>query len=159
MLALLSGARRRNVESIRWDEVDFDRAVWTVPPEKSKNGEAMEVYLCAQAMEILKRRKSASSSKFVFASNRAKCGHLTEPKRAWAQLLQRAKLQDLRIHDLRRTLASWQCMNGASLQVIGQTLGHASGSAATAVYARLQMDAVARSVDSAVSTMLSSGRK
>ena len=69
-------------------------------------------------------------------------GHLVEPKKGWQRLLQRAGIEDLRIHDLRRSLASFQIDAGVSLAVIGKGLGHHSQQT-TAVYARLAQDPVA----------------
>jgi len=64
-----------------------------------------------------------------------------EPKKGWQRLLQRAGLVDLRLHDLRRSLASFQIDAGVSLAVIGKGLGHHSQQT-TAVYARLAQDPV-----------------
>jgi integrase len=66
-------------------------------------------------------------------------------------------LPDLRIHDLRRTLASWQVKTGASLPVIGKSLNHRS-STTTAVYARLDQDPVREAVSRATGEMLSVGQ-
>ncbi|GCB02632.1 site-specific integrase [Ralstonia sp. SET104] len=66
-------------------------------------------------------------------------------------------LPDLRIHDLRRTLASWQVKTGASLPVIGKSLNHRS-SATTAVYARLDQDPVREAVSRATEEMLKVGQ-
>jgi len=67
-----------------------------------------------------------------------------------------ARLQDLRIHDLRRTMGSWQARAGASLAVIGKGLGHKSPQA-TAVYARLDIDPVRESMSQAATAMLQAG--
>ncbi|HRH35975.1 MAG TPA: tyrosine-type recombinase/integrase, partial [Catalimonadaceae bacterium] len=63
-------------------------------------------------------------------------------------------LLDVRIHDLRRTFASYQAMTGSSLQIIGKSLGHKSQQA-TQIYARLNLDPVRSSVEKAVDTMFS----
>ena len=62
-------------------------------------------------------------------------------------------MTDLRIHDLRRTLGSWQAKTGASLAIIGKSLNHKTHQA-TAIYARLDLDPVRRSVNLATSAML-----
>lgn len=67
-----------------------------------------------------------------------------------------ARLPDLRIHDLRRTLASWQAKTGASLVIIGKSLNHKSPST-TAIYARLDLDPVRQSVNTATAAMLEAG--
>ncbi len=67
-------------------------------------------------------------------------------------------LPDLRIHDLRRSLGSWQAVTGASSYVIGKSLGHKSQQA-TAIYARLNLDPVRESVEKATEAMLAAGRR
>jgi integrase len=62
------------------------------------------------------------------------------------------RIEDLHIHDLRRTLGSWQAKQGASLAIIGKSLNHKS-QAATAIYARLDLDPVRASVNNATAAM------
>lgn len=64
-----------------------------------------------------------------------------------------ARIKDLRIHDLRRTLGSWQASTGANLLVIGRTLQHKNVST-TAIYARLNLDPVWEAMQKAASAML-----
>jgi integrase len=65
----------------------------------------------------------------------------------------KARIADVRIHDLRRTLGSWQARTGASLSIIGKSLSHKSVQT-TAIYARLDTDPVRESVERATSAML-----
>jgi len=76
-----------------------------------------------------------------------------EPKKAWATIRKRAGLEGVRIHDLRRTLGSWQAIMGSSLQIIGRSLGHKSLQS-TEVYARMDLDPVRASVNGAAAAML-----
>lgn len=62
-------------------------------------------------------------------------------------------MTDLRIHDLRRTLGSWQAKTGASLAIIGKSLNHKTHQA-TAIYARLDLNPVRQSVNTATAAML-----
>lgn len=62
-------------------------------------------------------------------------------------------MTDLRLHDLRRTLGSWQAKTGASLAIIGKSLNHKTHQA-TAIYARLDLDPVRQSVETATQAML-----
>lgn len=68
-----------------------------------------------------------------------------------------ARLDDLRIHDLRRTLGSWQAKTGASLVIIGKSLNHKSHQS-TAVYARLDLDPVRDSMQTATSALLAAAQ-
>lgn len=64
-----------------------------------------------------------------------------------------ARMPDLRIHDLRRTLGSWQAKTGASLAIIGKRLNH-KNVATTAIYARLDLDPVRASVNTATTAIM-----
>lgn len=67
-------------------------------------------------------------------------------------------MTDLRIHDLRRTLGSWQAKTGASLAIIGKSLNHRSHQA-TAIYARLDLDPVRQSVNTATQAIFAAAGK
>ncbi len=154
MLALFTGARRGNLQSMKWKDIDFYKGIWTIQASESKNADSMKVILAPEAIDILKNRKRCRTliSEFVFPST-GKMGHITEPKRAWKNLLKRAGIENLRIHDLRRTLGSWQAASGSSLNIIGKSLGHKNLNT-TAIYARLNLDPVRESVNNAVSAMV-----
>jgi len=152
-ISLLTGARRSNVLSMRWEDITFgETPEWRIP--STKNGEMHIVALVPQVIEILSELKKAYSSEFVFPSKTSKSGHLEEPKKAWKRILDKAGIKDLRIHDLRRTLASWQVRTGASSFIIGKTLGH-KNQQATAIYARVSKDVARNSMEDAVNAMLS----
>lgn len=203
MLALLTGARRSNVQAMAWRDLDLDAGVWRIG--MTKNGTPQNVTLSPEAVDMLKARKrTTGTSPFVFPGA-GLTGHLVEPKKAWAAVLLRASLRrlldhleclgklsaderqqadqrvttapaaaakryraiadaleidpaiydmtDLRIHDLRRTLGSWQAKTGASLAIIGKSLNHKTHQA-TAIYARLDLDPVRQSVNTATQAML-----
>ena len=150
LISLLTGARRSNVLAMRWQDISFERAEWRI--EVTKNGTPQTVALSPEAVEILKNRKPLDSSIFVFPGN-GKSGHFEEPKKGWKRILEHAGIEDLRIHDLRRTLGSWQAKTGASLAIIGKSLNHKNQST-TAIYARLDLDPVRDSVNKATNAML-----
>lgn len=150
-LSLLTGARRSNVLSMRWEDIHFDTAIWFIP--ETKNGTAQRLPLVDKALDILRERRAAHpQAEFVFPSH-SKTGHLTEPKKAWKKLLERAQLEDLRLHDLRRSLGSWQAATGANLSVISKTLNH-KDLATTGIYARLDLEPVREAMEKATTAML-----
>jgi integrase len=155
MLSLLTGGRKSNVLAMRWDEISFGRAEWRIP--ETKNGDPLTVALSMQAIEILNDRRAKTNSEWVFPSDGSASGHLADPKKAWQRILARAEIKDLRIHDLRRSLGSWQASTGASGYVIGKSLGHKSQQA-TQIYARLNLDPVRESVERATQAMMAAGR-
>lgn len=156
-LCLFTGARRGNVQSMRWPDLDLRDATWTVPSAAFKTKKTHTIVLIPEAVEILKARKEhVEHPEWVFPS-RGKSGHLEEPKLAWKRLLLRAKITDLRLHDLRRTLGSWMAAGGASLPIIGKTLGHTRPET-TAIYARVQLFPVRQAVNAAAQTILAAGK-
>lgn len=161
MLSLFTGARRTNVLSMKWKDIDLDTQTWKIPATESKNAESISIPLINEALEILQVRKKHTSSFFVFPG-RGKSGHLSEPKRGWLRICIAAGLTEIvngehkstvRLHDLRRTMGSYQTMTGASTTIVGKTLGHKSHQA-TAIYSRMNLDPVRTSMEKAAEAML-----
>ena len=152
LLSLFTGARKSNVLAMRWQDIDFRQETWRIP--ETKNGDPQVIPLVTQAIEILQKRKHLNEqSPWVFPSKTSASGHLIDPKKAWARILKKAGIEDLRIHDLRRTMGSYQAITGSSLVVIGKSLGHKS-QAATQIYARLSNDPVKESLQKATDAMI-----
>ena len=156
MLSLLTGARRANVLSMRWQDINLKEGTWNIL--ETKNGNSQLIPLSPDVLAILKVRLKAKKDEWVFSSVTSKSGHLEEPKSAWKRILKQAELEDLRLHDLRRTLGSWQAATGANSYVIGKSLGHKTQQA-TAIYARLNIDPVRASVERATSAMMETVKK
>jgi len=154
LLSLYTGARKSNVLSMRWDQIDLNLKLWMIPANEMKNSEPMIIPLLEQLIVILQRKKRTSSSIFVLPSPRqSSSGHLAEPKKSWKSLLKRAGLPGTyRLHDLRRTMGSWQAITGSSTKIIGASLGHRSESA-TAHYAHLTIEPVRAAMQKAADAM------
>lgn len=168
-MALATGARRSNIQAMRWADLDLPGRKWTIPAEQSKNGRAMPVPLTAAAVEILNRRKAEQAedekprireSPYVFPALREKggAGHLSQPARPFERICKRAEITGLTIHDLRRTAGAFMAASGASLPVIGKALGHAD-LRATGIYARLDLGPVREAMDAAGDAMSNAGKK
>lgn len=151
LLALLTGARRDNVASMRWIDLDLEEGIWRIA--KTKNGTPQNVTLSPEAVLILAARKETDGAGIFVFLGTGKTGHIVETKGAWATLLEQAGIENLRVHDLRRTLGSWQARTGASLLIIGKSLNHKTHQA-TAIYARLDLDPVRQSVNTATSAIM-----
>ena len=156
LLCIYTGARRSNIMAMRRDEIDLDWQRWTIPHKKSKNKAPIVLPLVHQAVEIIERRiKENGDSPWIFPSSLSKSGHYMEPKEAWTRLRDLAaktkpSIKTMRIHDLRRTLGSWQANANVSLQIIGKSMGHLSSSS-TLIYARLAVDPVREAIQKATS--------
>lgn len=155
-VCLLTGARRGNVLRMRWEELNLDRAEWRIP--QTKIGEPLTVVLAPEAVEVLRRRQAAieNGCPWVFEGHHHG-KHLKDPTKPWKSILARAGLSDLRVHDLRRTLGSWQAAGGSSLLVIGKSLGHKRADT-TMIYSRLNLDPVRESVTKAVAAMMATAK-
>lgn len=149
MISLLTGARKSNTLAMQWKDINFTTETWHIAD--TKNSDSLTVHLPKQAVQILMDRKWKAESPWVFPGEGSK-GHLADPKRAWSRILKEAGIEDLRIHDLRRTLGSYQAATGANGYIIGKSLGHRSQQS-TAIYARLNLDPVRDSVNKATDVM------
>lgn len=136
-LLLLTGARKSEILTMRWDRVDFDRAVLRLAD--SKTG-PREFPLSPAAMRVLEALPRAAETEFVFPSARGK-SHFVGIQRVWSKIRRRAGIPDFRLHDLRHNFASQAAMAGHSLVLIGKSLGH-SQSRTTEKYAHLHDDPV-----------------
>lgn len=149
LVSLLTGARKSNVCSMQWSQIDLDHKIWRIPD--TKNGSSLIIPLTDEVINILNSRKEDNKklgfeeTEYVFPGSGV-TGHLVEPKTAWKNILKRARIENLRLHDLRRTFGSWQAISGTSIQIIGKSLGHKSSSS-TEIYARLSIDPVRESVE------------
>lgn len=145
LLCLYTGQRLRNVCSMKWENIDWDSATWHIPASEFKTGEALDLPLVPEAIEILKARRN--SYDYVFPSRRDKTKHIDYPYNGWRKVLKASKIENLRLHDLRRTNATWQATLGSTLTVIGRSLGHRSLQTTQKVYALAEDQAVRKSLD------------
>lgn len=142
LLALLTGLRRDNLCKLRWDWVGENTI--TIPPDESKNGFAMSIPLCAEAITILNGRRSLDAT-YVFPSSSKPNRPIAAVDDWIATLRMRMQEQGITkhfvVHDLRRTCATRLTAAGAPLPVVAQMLGHRSISS-TPIYARASLDTV-----------------
>ena len=134
-LLTLTGARLSEVLTLRWDYVDFERAIIRLPD--SKTG-AKTLYLNAPALEVLAAIPRLEGNPHVICGERPGA-HLVNLQKPWRRIRKAAGLDDVRMHDLRHSFASVAAAGGMSLPLIGALLGH-SQPATTARYAHLSSD-------------------
>jgi integrase len=80
--------------------------------------------------------------------------HLVNIDKPWQRVRKEAGIEDVRLHDLRRTVGSWLAQAGNSLHLIGRVLNH-SNTATTAIYARFGQDHVKEALDRHAVQMIS----
>jgi integrase len=144
-LQLVTAQRRGEVVGAKWAEVDREVRVWTIPPEKSKNGMAHRVPLSPLALELLDAiQANANGSPWLFPSPRGEkpiTGRAID--HALRLNLSRIGLSDTTPHDLRRSAASHMTSMGISRLTVGKILNHIENGV-TAVYDRYSYDAEKR---------------
>ena len=134
-LLIFTGARRGEILSLKWAHVDLERAVLNLPT--SKTGFKV-IMLNAPAVAILTALPRIDGNPFVLPGMR-KGRHLVNLTATWHVVRALAGITDVRLHDLRHSLASVGAGAGLSLPIIGGLLGH-SQPATTARYAHLAAD-------------------
>lgn len=148
LLAIYTGQRKGNVLGMRWDHVDLQHGLWTIPGQETKQRSPQTNPLSAQALTILVQRHADAASPWVFPAVRRNrtgdIGHMSEtrPRAAWERICDEAGLEGVRIHDLRHTAGSWLARLGANEAVRQKALGHRTPQMA-ARYAHLELDPVA----------------
>ncbi len=154
LLGLFTGARRGNLMAMRWADVSTEARLWTIPAETTKTDRPYYVPLVPPAVALIEERKktAVNGMPWVFPAASAS-GHMVSFQKQWAAFLARAGLSDLRFHDLRHTLASWQAIAGTSLAIIGRGLGHNSPTT-TNRYAHINVDPVRASMEQAAGALL-----
>jgi integrase len=120
-LLLLTGARRGEIEGLRWTEVDFARSSLSL--EDSKTGQKL-LRLSEPALTILRSQHERSrSSVWVFPSRDGRT-HFSGTRKIWLRVTERANFPGLRIHDLRHSFATIGVELTKSLPHMGGLLGH-----------------------------------
>lgn len=149
-----TGARKQNVLSMLWSDIDLLGNSWT---PKIKNYENQQITLSKRATEILQRRILTKTSKFVFPSDSSisKTGHVSEKTSKgafWRRICERAgvyskdRKENLTIHDLRRTLATEIYNNTSDLGLTQGALGHKNLQTTKKHYAHLNNSKIVKAV-------------
>lgn len=136
---MLTGARRGETLKAEWDHFDLENGRWMKPSAHTKQKRIHTVPLSADAVDLLRRVRQRTNSRYVFPQVGNPEAPSVEVKRFWADILNAAGIKDLRIHDLRHHFATVLASSGLSLPIIGRLLGHTQ-QATTARYAHLMID-------------------
>lgn len=136
-LLLFTGARKSEVLSMRWQDLDLDRGVWNLPDAKAG---PRPVYLNAPALAVLGSLERIEGNPHVIVGQK-KGAALTTIQTPWRRVCEAAKLSDVRVHDLRHCFGAMGASGGDSLLIVGAMLGHKQAST-TERYAHLADDAV-----------------
>lgn len=117
--ALLTGARKGEIFSLRWANVDLRRKVAVIAAEDAKSGKARPLPLNDEAVEIL--RNMPRDCEYPFAYRGRKADQISRSE--FATALRKSGIEDFRFHDLRHTWASWHVQNGTPLMTLKELGG------------------------------------
>ncbi|SNS34299.1 Phage integrase family protein [Noviherbaspirillum humi] len=156
-ILLLTGARRRELAALKWDDVDFQWQKMTIRDKVEGERTIPLTPYVAHLLLALKARNDApptvrwlrtleqrnetwKPSEWVFSSKAASNGQLVDPTPGHKRALKAAGLPDVTLHGLRRsfgTLAEW---TEAPAGVVAQIMGHKPSAIAEKHYRNRPID-------------------
>lgn len=142
-LLLLTGARKAELLKAKWRDVDVVRKVWYIPD--TKTSVPRHVPLSQPAIDILNRLPKWDKCQWLIPNPETKAPY-TCIKHPFDTVRKKAKLDDLHIHDLRHSAASFMINAGIDLFAVGRVLGHADHKS-TMRYAHLSNDTLIKAVE------------
>jgi integrase len=132
--AILTATRTGEVIGAKWEEMNLDAKLWTIPAARMKAKREHVVPLSARAIEILKPLKKTRTSEFVFPGWKAK---MPLSNMAMAELLKRMDRTDITVHGFRSTFRDWAGeTTDFPREVIEHALAHQLADKAEAAYQR-----------------------
>jgi integrase len=145
LLSLNTGLRQGEVLSLKWENINFERALLTIEGDYAKSGKTRHLPLNSEAMITLETwQKQSTLGKYVFANKKGE--PFDNVKKSWAKILKIAKIQNFRWHDMRHHFASSLVMSGVDLNTVRELLGH-SDLSMTLRYAHLAPEHKANAVE------------
>ena len=144
-MLLLTGQRKTETMRMKWSDLEMDKPykrtrfddegneyseaflanVWTIPAENAKNKRTHEIPLSKWAMNIVNEmREISEGGEYVFKSPRKENRPVVSLRSACKRIQKYSEVPDFRLHDLRRTVATYMAESGISPMVIGKVLNH-----------------------------------
>lgn len=160
-LLLMTGARLREVLHATWDQFDLTNGSWVKPSSHTKTRIVHEVRLGDAVIALLRAMEREKVSTYLFPG-RSITAPRTDLKRPWRAIQTDANLAGYRIHDLRRTYASFMLSTGASLSMVGKALGHTQPSTTqryASLFAEPEREAANRTINAFAHLRLVAGSK
>lgn len=135
VLFLLTGMRKNELLKSKWEHIKVygDSTELLIP--ETKAGKEQTIHLSKAALNLLKQIPKLKDNPYIFAGSRSG-HHLVNIDKPWRRIRKDAGIEDVHIHDLRRTLGSRMVQAGHSLKVVKETLRH-KDLKTTEIYARI----------------------
>jgi integrase len=147
-LILMTMVRKSELQDAIWDEVDFENAVWTIPPERMKARKAHNVYLSTQALDIMIALKTcAGNSRYLLPSRYDADAPMSRAtfNRVTYSVVEHAKseglpLEPFTVHDLRRTGSTLLNELGFNSDWVEKSLAHEDRRASRGIYNKAEYE-------------------
>ena len=120
-MLILTGARKREVLDARWSDLDLDRRQWRIPVTKS--GKVRFVPLSDGVLNLLGTIPKRSGCPWIFPNPKTNKPFISIYY-SWDTARKDAGLDDVRMHDLRHSFASFLVNSGRSIYEVQKILGH-----------------------------------
>jgi integrase len=144
-LLIFTGCRLSEITTLAWASVDLHNKRIVLEEHKTDKHGAKIIPLNAPAFDVLSTLPREDGNPYVILGEKAG-QHLINLQKPWRRVRKEAKMEDVRLHDLRHSFASFAVGAGISLAVIGGLLGHRSVQT-TARYAHLANDPLKQATD------------
>ncbi len=154
-LLALTGMRRDEVRDLRWEMVNWRQGTLHLP--ETKTGKR-DIVVSDEVMSVLAKiaaEKGKPKRGLVVCSSRGK--RLWSLCRSWKHARKLAGIPDVRLHDLRHSVASDAIMDGVPLELVAKMLGH-KNYRTTQRYAHIADDALRNAVNRTSKTIIRAGR-
>jgi integrase len=124
-LLILTGARRQEIGSAQWCDIDFGTGVLTIPAERAKNHTALELPLPSAAIEIL--RSTPRRGAYVFGSKGTGFTSWSISIKALYRRLAEQSMAPWTLHDLRRSFRTALGRLGVPPHIAELLINHVKG--------------------------------
>jgi integrase len=142
LIALTTGMRASEIFGLRWSDVLYSEGLVAVRA-KLKGGKMRYAPMTLELATELRRYPVVIGEDLIFPPEPGAKSGRQRVEGSFEDLLERARIEDFRFHDLRHTFASWYMMNGGDLYELAKILGH-SNIKMTERYAKLARTHIAR---------------
>ena len=133
-LLILTGGRNMEVRNARWSEFDLEGRLWTIPPERYKNGNAHTVYLTDAMLGVLSEVPRFNDIDLLFPAIGNSCQPMSGDQKVKDRIDKRMREalacagmkdpENWRVHDFRRTIATGLQRLGFRPDIADQVIGH-----------------------------------
>lgn len=132
---ILTGSRTRPLLLAKWEDIDFDNAIWNCPEDNMKSGKFFRIPLSGPAMKIINNQKKYSRGEYIFGHEQT--GNMSSNNCMLYTIYRMGYKGKVTTHGMRSTMRDWAGETTKySERIVEVCLDHTVNSAAEAAYQR-----------------------